>query len=103
MRSAAFVTAAVLLVLTVAFGGLPRPTNAENTHPPAITDCAQELGAAVQGGDCTQASLDSGAPGSIVSHTVLAGACGGRDLHLVRYQSGARPSNAPLVAMYCGG
>ena len=102
MRSAAFVTAAVLLVLTVASGGLPRPTNAENTHLPAITDCAQELGAAVQGGDCTQASLD-GPPGSIVSHTVLAGACGGRDLHLVRYLPVTRPSNAPLVAMYCGG
>jgi hypothetical protein len=102
MRSAAFVTAAALLALTVAFGSLPRQTKADDTHPPAITDCAQELGAAVQGGNCTQASLD-GTPGSIVSHTVLAGACGGRDLHLVRYLAGARLSDAPVVAMYCGG
>ncbi len=102
MRSAAFVAAAVLLALTVGFGSLPRQTKAENTRPPAITDCAQQLGAAVQGGSCMQASLDS-TPGSIISHTVLAGACGGRDLHLVRYTSGTRPSDSPLVAMYCGG
>ncbi len=102
MRPAAFLTAAALLLaFTAAQGSLPGHTEAENTQTPAITDCAQQLGAAVQGDHCTRFSLDS-TPGSVISHTVLARACAGADLHILRYVPAGRSSNAPLVATYCG-
>lgn len=102
MRHAAFLAAAALLLaFTAAQGPLPRHTEAENTQTPAITDCAQQMGAAVQGDHCTWSSLDS-TPGFVISHTVLARACGSADLHVIRYAPVGRSSDAPLVATYCG-
>jgi hypothetical protein len=101
MRPAAFLAAAALLLAsTAAQGSLPLHTEAENTQTPAITDCAQQMGAAVQGDHCTRSSLDS-TPGSLISHTVLARACAGADLHVVRYLPAGRSSDGPLVATYC--
>ena len=102
MRPAAFLAAAALiLAFTAAQGSLPRHTEAENTQPPAITDCAQPMGAAVQGDHCTQSSLGS-TPGFVISHTVLARACGSADLHVIRYAPPGRNADTPLVATYCG-
>jgi hypothetical protein len=101
MRLAPFLAAAALiLAFTAAQGGLPRNINAENTQPPAITDCAQEMGAAVQGDHCTRSSLDS--PPGLISHTVLARACAGADLHVIRFVPAGQRTYAPLVATYCG-
>jgi len=100
MRPTVFAAAAALLLALVTMqGGLAQQTKAENTHTPAITDCAQDMGAAVQGGACSQTSLDS-PPGLIISHTVLAGACPAADLHVVRYLPAG--GSVPLVATYCG-
>lgn len=100
MRPAAFLAAAALiLALSAAQGGLPRPSNANNT--PAIGQCAQQMGAAVQGDHCTRSSLDS-ASGSVISHTVLARACAGADLHVIRFTTPGRGADAALVATYCG-
>ncbi len=102
MRPAAFLAAAALLLaFAAAQGSLPRHTEAENTQTPAITDCAQQMGAAVQGDHCTRSSLGS-TPGFVISHTVLARACGSAGLHVIRYVPAGRSSDAPLVATYCG-
>jgi len=101
MRLAPFLAAAALiLAFTAAQGGLPGNTNADDTQPSAITDCAQEMGAAVQGDHCTRSSLDS-TPG-LISHTVLARACAGADLHVIRFVPPGRRADTPLVATYCG-
>ena len=102
MRPAAFLAvAALLLAFTATQGSLARHTEAENTQTPAIADCAQQLGAAVQGDHCIRSSLGS-TPGSLISHTVLARACAGADLHVIRYAPPGRSADAPLVATYCG-
>ncbi len=102
MRTAAFLAAAALLLaFAAAQGSLPRRTEAENTQTPAITDCAQQMSAAVQGDHCTRSSLDS-TPGFVISHMVLARACGSAGLHVIRYVPAGRSSDAPLVATYCG-
>lgn len=102
MRPAAFLAAAALLLaLTAALGTLPRHTEAEDFHPPAITDCAQAMGAAAQGESCTQSSLGS-TPGLVISHAVLSHACGSADLHVIRYTGGGGTQGPPLVATYCG-
>ena len=101
MRPAAFLAvAALLLAFTATQGSLARHTEAENTQTPAIADCAQQLGAAVQGDHCTRSSLDS-TPGSVISHTVFARACAGADLHVIRYAPPGRAADTPLVATYC--
>lgn len=78
--------AAIMQVITL------QPTKAETTHP-AITACA------VQGGGCPSVSLDS-TPGTVLSHNVFEGGCGGSDLHVVRYAPENSPS-ASLVATWC--
>lgn len=101
MRLVAFLAAAALIVtVSVAFGGRPHQSEANIAQTSAISDCAQSMDAAVQGG-CSQASLD-GTPGMTVSHVVLAEACAGADLHIVRYVLDANSASAPLVATYCG-
>jgi hypothetical protein len=101
MRLLAFLAAAALiLTVSVAFGGRPEHTEANIAQTSAISDCAQSMDAAVQGG-CSQASLDS-TPGMTVSHVVLVHACAGADLHIVRYVLDANSASAPLVATYCG-
>jgi hypothetical protein len=102
MRLALFLAAAALVIaFTVAQGTLAGNTKAEITQTPAITDCAQSMGAAVQGGHCTRSSLDS-TPGFLISHTVLARACAGADLHIIRFAPPGRSVDTPLVATYCG-
>jgi hypothetical protein len=101
MRPGTFLAAAVLLLAgALAQGAFLRPTEAETAAPPAITDCAQAIGAAVQGEHCSQTSLDS-TPGFIVSHLVLAGACDTADLHVIRYLPEGGNPTSPLVAAYC--
>lgn len=102
MRPAAFLAAAMLLLAAVIAGGtLPRHTEAEDTATTAISDCAQSMGAAVQGEHCSQSSLD-GTPGMVISHAVLRGACAGADLHVVRYVPDGNKLTSTLVATYCG-
>ena len=102
MRLLAFLAAAALIVtVSVAFGVRPEHTEANIAQTSAISDCAQSMDAAVQGGQCSQSSLD-GTPGMTVSHVVLAEACAGADLHIVRYVLNANSASAPLVATYCG-
>lgn len=102
MRPGLFLAAAALLLAgALAQGLFLRPTEAETAATPAITGCAQAMGAAVQGEHCSQTSLDSN-PGFIVSHLVLAGACDTADLHVIRYVPDRRNPAKPLVATYCG-
>ena len=102
MRLVAFLAAtAVIMGITVVMGSLPLHTEAQSAQTLAISDCAQSMDAAVQGGSCEQSSLD-GTPGMAVSHTVLSHACGATDLHIVRYLPEAGARSAPLVATYCG-
>lgn len=102
MRPVVFlVAAALLLVSTFVIGAPPRDTEAQIDETTAIADCAQTVGAAVQGEHCSQYSLD-GTPGIALSHTVLSGACAGADLHVVRYMPAAATSPHPVVATYCG-
>ncbi len=102
MRLVAFLAAAALIVaFSVAIGSLPRHTEARTAQTLAISDCAQAMDAAVPGDHCSQSSLD-GTPGTTVSHLVLAHACAGADLHIVRYVPDGANSAAPLVATYCG-
>lgn len=101
MRPFVFLAAAALLVvLSIAMGALTPHTEAQDDQTTAIAVCAQPVGAAVQGAHCSQSSLDS-IPGTALSHTVLAGACAGADLHVVRYLPGAGTSSRPVVAAYC--
>ena len=101
MRPGLFLAAAVLLLAgALAQGAFLRPTEAETTATPAITDCAQAMGAAVQGEHCSQVSLDRN-PGFIVSHLILAGACDTADLHVIRYVPVGGTLTNPLVAAYC--
>jgi hypothetical protein len=98
MRLSAFALSAVLLLAAAAKND-PGRSSTENTTPLAITNCARE-GAAVQGA-CSPDSLDS-TPALILSHTVLAGACPGADLHLVRYQRhGSGRDSLPFAARWC--
>jgi hypothetical protein len=102
MRLVAFLAAAALIVaFTVALGTVPRHTEAQTAQTSAISGCAQVMDAAVPGDHCSQSSLD-GTPGTTVSHLVLAHACGGADLHIVRYLPNGSNYAAPLVATYCG-
>ncbi len=99
MRPAALaIAAALLLAATAGQNALLRSTEAIDS-PPAITGCANES-AAVQGA-CSPVSLD-GSPGSILSHTVLAGACPGADLHIVKYTLSGPDGSGPAVAKWCG-
>jgi hypothetical protein len=100
MRLCAFVLSAALALAGVAGQNtMLRTIDAENSSPPAITDCARE-GAAVQGDSCPQLPLDS-TPGAVVAHAVLAGACSGTDLHVVRFISPEHPEAGPVVASWC--
>jgi deoxycytidylate deaminase len=99
MRPAAFfLSAIVLLAAAITQHGHLRSTQATGS-PSFNTHCARE-GAAVQGA-CSPDSLDS-TPALILSHTVLAGACPGADLHLVRYQRhGSGGDSLPFAARWC--
>jgi len=102
MRPASFVAAAALLLAVTVMQStlVARPSQAEDPSA-AIIDCAQEMGATAPGERCSQASA-GGTPALVTSHTVLAGACAGSDLHVVRYVPAGRGPDAAAVATYCG-
>jgi len=103
MRPASFVAAAALLLAVTVMQSTVEapPSQAEDTSTPATIDCAQEMGAAAPGERCSQPS-PGGTPALVISHTVLAGACAGSDLHVVRYVPAGRGPDAAAVATYCG-
>ncbi|MDO8614371.1 MAG: hypothetical protein Q7T33_01365 [Dehalococcoidia bacterium] len=102
-RTVFFLSAALLLGLAAGQHGFTQPTGAQSPAS-AITACARpggaRMGPAVQGGGCEASSLDS-TPGSVVSHTVLAGGCADADLHVVRYIPAGGPPDTPLTATWC--
>ncbi len=94
MRLGLFILfAALLLAIVAGQNTLLRSTDAETTTP-AITACA------VQGGSCSQASLDS-TPGVILGHTIYVGGCSQTDLHVVRYIPVDSSDGSPVVATWC--
>jgi len=102
MRLALLASCAVFLLAAVAGQKLlVRPIQA-NTSVPAITACAHTGAdwAAVQGDRCSQPSLDS-TPGTVLSHTVFAAACGRADLHVLRYAPTGSAGSNVLVATWC--
>ncbi len=98
MRPASFVAAAALFLAVAVMQStlVARPSQAEDPSA-AIIDCAQEM----PGERCSQPSA-GGTPALVTSHTVLAGACAGSDLHVVRYVPAGRGPDAAAVATYCG-
>ena len=102
MRPASFAAAAALLLAVTVMQStlVARPSQAEDPSAANI-DCAQEMGAVAAGERCSQASA-GGTPALVTSHTVLAGACAGSDLHVVRYVPAGRGPDAAAVATYCG-
>ena len=102
MRLAVLASCAALLLAAVAGQRLlVRPIQA-NTSVSAITACAQTGAdwAAVRGDRCLQLSPD-GAPGTVLSHTVLAGGCGRADMHVLRYVPADVRGSGALVATWC--
>ncbi len=96
MRPGLAVFVAVLLAVVAGQNSLLQATDAQTTNSTsAITACA------VQGGSCSQTSLDS-TPGTVLEHSVYAGGCWQADLHVVRYVPAESGDGTPVVATWCG-
>lgn len=94
MRLGLFVLfVALLLAIVSGQNTLLQSTDAE-TPTSAITACA------VQGGSCSQPSLD-GTPRIILRHAVYVGGCSRADLHVVRYVPADSADGSPVVATWC--
>jgi len=96
MRALALVISSGVVLAAVASG---QTLFFETTQPkldtPVVAACS------VQGGGCDQPPLDEGRQSSFVSHAVLAGACPGADLHVMRYAADGEAGPATLVATWC--
>jgi len=94
MRAGALVIVFGLLLAFVAGGTFSTNATTAELDTPVVAACS------VQGESCKQPSLGGGRQ-FVISHKVLARACPGADLHVLRYVPSDEATAGQLIASWC--